>query len=82
MDEVGGRLSAEALTGFAAYDRNLRWAKANSPALDSYEGKFVAVEDEKVIASGPTSEAVRELVRGHASAYITFVFYRGIAWIL
>jgi uncharacterized protein DUF5678 len=75
-------LSADVVNAFKAYDRNLRWAKAHDAELDRFMEQFVAVADEKVIASGATREEVEVQARSHVGAYITFVVKRGLIWIL
>lgn len=79
---MAASLPANAVEAFKAYDRNLRWAKAHDDALAPFEDKYVAVADEKVIASAPTREAVQSKSRGHVGVYIAFVAKKGLIWIL
>ncbi|MCW6167901.1 MAG: DUF5678 domain-containing protein, partial [Thermoplasmatales archaeon] len=67
---------------FAEYDRNLRWAKANAAKLHRYDGEFVAVHGQKVIAHGTSQEEVENLAEGNAGVYVTLIAPPGLAWIL
>jgi hypothetical protein len=79
---MSATLSADAISAFESFQRNFRWAKENDGKLDKFEGKFVAVDDQKVIASGESHESVQKNARDHPGAYITFVVKRGLIWIL
>lgn len=79
---MSASLSADVLTLFEAYQRNLNWAKQHDRELDEYEDKFVAVDDGQVIAAGKTHAAVSNRVRAHPAAYITYVARRGLVWLL
>jgi Family of unknown function (DUF5678) len=75
-------LSGPVVESFKAYERNLRWAKAHDDLLEPFTGKYVAVFQEKIIASGDSSEELRPKVSDHPGVYIAYVPERGLIWIL
>jgi len=71
-----------ALVAFENYERNMKWAKAHDSELDRYIGDYIAVDGERVVATGASPEDIRPKVSGRVGVYITYVSERGLIWIL
>ena len=79
---MAASLAPDAARVFDRFQRNLRWAKTHDRELDSHEGEYVAVDDGKIIASGPSQNAVESKVVDLLGVYVTFVPKRDLIWVL
>jgi hypothetical protein len=81
-DAVAADVSAQALEAFAAYKKNLAWAKMHRDDLEQYAGKFVAVSKGQILESSDSGELLEQKHKGVPGVYIAVVVRRGTRWVL
>ena len=75
-------LLARASDLLAKFEANLKWAKEHSVEVGQHAGRFVVVNDGKIIFDSPTREKAEARGRKVPGAYVTYVTPEQWAWIL
>lgn len=64
------------------YNENYKWANDHRRELLKFVGKFVAVDQGRIIASAKNKETLDKKVGNNPSVYIEVVSPEGLIWIL
>ncbi len=75
-------VSPQALEAFAAFKKNLQWAKAHRDDLEQFAGKYVAVSKGRILESADSGSALEEKYKEIPGVYIAAVVRRGMRWVL
>jgi hypothetical protein len=79
---MAAEVSGQALEAFAAYRKNLVWAKSHRDDLEQYAGKVVAVSNGQILEASDSGQALEAKYRGIPGVYIAVVVRRGTRWVL
>ena len=75
-------VATEASDLLAAFNANMRWARAHDGELGKHSGRYVAIDDSKVLGVADTAKELEERFRERRGLYVTFIASRDLLWVL
>lgn len=63
------------------FDANARWAIEHQGEILPHEGRYVAIDDRRLLDVSDDGEELREKYADRPALYVTFVYPPGMAWL-
>lgn len=63
------------------WSKNLRWLEANRANLRRYEGRFVAVDGERLVGVADDADELEQRLADCPDAYITWLEPEDLLWV-